>query len=354
MSTDWKPPPGAWSCPAGRQVLSVDADRDVWLAERRSMLCASDIAAVVGVTPPSWRRDAFTVWADKTGRTPDDDATDAMARGSIFESAVIELWASRYIAWPIATRRMGLMRSLRNPRAGATVDRLSVCEAGRCLIEAKTSIDLSEWGTDEEPEVPVHVQFQGQWQLYVTGRDHVHFVALGPRFVPIHRLMHRDDELIEAAWQHALRFWFDHVETDEPPQPTAQALDVIRRLYANPVAGAKHVIGDDLAEIVRAAGKAKGEADDAEARYKDLLAQVQVAVGDATVVEWSDGDTAATWNPTAAIDGANAAWRKAHPDLVAAFSRPKPDLDVKAMVAAHPELLTGGGLRHRRSWLWKS
>ena len=56
--------------------MNAVAERAAWLAERRSGIGGSDIAAILGLSP--WKT-AVDVWLDKTGQREDDTVGDAEA-----------------------------------------------------------------------------------------------------------------------------------------------------------------------------------------------------------------------------------------------------------------------------------
>lgn len=340
-------PDRPWSNPGGKQILSADAPRETWLEKRRGMLCASDVAAIMGVSNYG---DQYSVWADKTGRTV-DYTNDAQARGLDLEEAVIANWLNRHAEYPVKIRRAGLMQSKNWPRAGATVDRLSACRYGRCVVEAKTQIEIGEWGTETAPEVPVQFQFQGQWQLYATGRDHVHFVVMGPRFVPLHRIMLRDMELIGFMVSTGMQFW-SYVETDDAPPATRHAGDAIKQIYGNPAAGVEHVLDGYESDLMHDVLNCKQDLDEAKTEYEDAVARLQALIGNATEILWPDRTLAATWRPSKTIDGADKGWRLAHPELVEQYEIPLvgTEVDVHKLVADRGLVQ---GLRYRRSFLPK-
>lgn len=342
-----------WACPSGTLVCSVDVDEATWLEQRRTLLGASDIATIYG----HGYKDEFALWVDKTGRIGPDPETEPMARGRLFEREIIRLWIEHYAGFPVQTRRQGLMRSRVFPQGGATVDALSLCPAGKCLVEAKSQGSFDAWfGPDGEEIVPTGFLFQGQWQLAVTGRHHVHFVAVGPRFKIVHRRMDRDEELIRAMFSRAGDWWARHVVADEPPPPTGKSAALVKELYRTAAPGAVALLPDDLAEVARRAQKLHGELATGKAEYEGLMAQLQAATGDAEELTWPDGDPIASWRPGKQIDGANEEWRKRHLDWFTDYSRPKPTLDnvgLRALIEAHPEALAEvKGLRFRRTWNW--
>lgn len=347
--TNWERPRQPWACPAGMQLASADlprSNREQWLEMRRGMICASDVAALVGAS--KWG-DQYTVWADKTGRVAPSATTRAQARGLIFEDPILELWAKHDADFPIEFRRMGLMRSRLWPHLGATVDRVSICPLGRCLAEVKSAADTQQW---EDDEVPVEYQFQGQTQLAVTGRDHVHFIALGPRFIILHRVMFRDEEMIREIGNMAEQVWEVNIVGDLMPPATHIALETAQRLTLPDPANTCE-IDDELAVHVHEARAARQGIADQSTAFKTAMANIYAAMGSATTLAWPDGQVELTWNPGKTVDGADADWRKAHAELAAKYSQPKDELDVKALVADHPELIDNRELRYRRTTSWK-
>lgn len=59
--------------------------REEWLAERRKSIGGSDVAGILGL---SYWSSPYQVWADKTGRIPDEPENEAMRQGTDFEDYV--------------------------------------------------------------------------------------------------------------------------------------------------------------------------------------------------------------------------------------------------------------------------
>lgn len=346
---EWAPH-RSWSMPDGKLECTVKASRRDWLEARRSMIGASDLALLMNASAFG---DQYTLWLDKKGLAPSDDGgTDAMRRGQIFEQPVLDMWAERVAQFPIVMRRQGLVRSKRLPVAGATVDRLSICPTGRCVVEVKTANDLAEWADDE---VPTAFQLQGQWQLFVTGRDHVHFVVMGPRWHVVDRIMQRDETLMATLAAKVSMWWSLYIDGDAEPVPTSRAAGAIRQRYAHSDESTFIIEDVETADMFRSLPILKAELDAAAEQYDGLLAQVLARVGAAERVMYEDSDEiVASYSPGKTVDGANAAWRRAHPELVDEFSTLEPVLNVAKLVEAHPELISAaGGLRRRRTWSLK-
>lgn len=348
---DWLPEQ-PWSNPAGTLVVRSSADRDEWLASRQSLIGSSDIAKVMRASKYGG---PYTVWAEKSGLTGDQPPNVAMIRGQDFEDVIVAHWAKTRAGFPIVTRRQGLVRSKAHPRVGATVDRLSCCladgVASRCIVEVKSQANWDEWLDDE---VPAAFQLQGLWQLAATGREHVHFVAMDGRYRVEHRIIDRDEELIAVMIARAEELW-RRVEDNDPPEPDSDDLDAIKRAHriTRTGKGDVFVVPDELAEHVHAMQDAAKDEAEAKTRKNTAAAILQTAAGSATELVWPDGEPVATWRAGSTIDGLNADFRRAYPELVERYSVPVPDateLDLAKLVEGEPWLLERGILRRRRTW----
>jgi putative phage-type endonuclease len=161
--------------PTARLVLPADADREAWLAARRSGIGSSDVAAILGVSDFS---SALHVYLDKVGELV-DDAGEAAHWGNVLEEPVAREWARRNRG---VVRRVGLVAHQDKPWMRATLDRrITECplpESGReaCALEVKTrsAFKTARWHAG----APDDVLAQILWQMAVTGYRHMHYVVL--------------------------------------------------------------------------------------------------------------------------------------------------------------------------------
>lgn len=154
-------------------------DRDDWLEKRKTTIGASDIAAIVGLSP--WGT-PFTVWAEKIGGA-EREPTEQMEWGSKLEGLILDefeerkglhvfhrqtLWRHRDYEWATATTDGLVFES-------AYIDDNDHAIA---VVEAKSEGMFGKWD-----EVPDHYQIQVQWQMAVTGLPNAFFAVLhGRRF----------------------------------------------------------------------------------------------------------------------------------------------------------------------------
>ncbi len=274
-------------------------ERTDWLAWRRKGIGASDIAGILGISP--WAS-PWSVWADKTGATDDDDdPTDAMTHGLWAEHAIIpwfEQETDLYVGH-IQHQAEGAEPWMRATIDGAAFEHVS--DGGDitnavCLVECKATGDSpAKW----EQGIPPMYAAQATWQAIVTGVDLVRFAVL---HVPFGRITFRiydfapdaeDRELVEKA---ARTFWHVHVLTGTPPpadahQATTEAIrarydltDPDDILFADPATSG-------FCHLLRAA---KDDLAHAKAKVTELENTIKARMADCAVL--SDGDRVlATW-----------------------------------------------------------
>lgn len=168
---------------AYREVLPPELtgpEHPEWFAARRSGITASEIAAVLGISP--WES-PFSLWHRKAGTVGDQVGNDEMRWGSRVEAAIADEWAAQHLDY--AVRPAGLYASAERPWQLATPDRilhvfdelvLEVHPEPYAVLEAKNSASYDEWGDEGSDVIPVHYRAQVLWQCDVLGVE-VGYVA---------------------------------------------------------------------------------------------------------------------------------------------------------------------------------
>lgn len=282
-----------------------------WLEWRRVGLGASDVAAIVGLSPWTSR---WALWADKTGLIPPDDSdSEAMEFGRRFEGLAVPWFAERRPGLVVAGQQQWCTHS-DHLWARCTVDGF-VFKDGEPTADALGTFEVKtdhRHGPDAwETEIPAHYQCQAQWQMYVTGMQRTWFAVLHTfgRF-RIYELV-RDEADIALLVAAASTFWDDHVLTGIPPvvdgsEATTAAL---AQAWRDP-AGAIEV-DPALLDAVTAATAALKAAKDADTEARNRL---RAALGDRTDAT-VDGRLVASWRPqtSARIDADRL--RALHPEI---------------------------------------
>jgi putative phage-type endonuclease len=277
--------------PTGALISTAEPETDEWFAVRRAGITATDLPKILGLSKYG---NARSVWHDKRGELPADEAGEEALWGQILEGPVADRWASLH---DVSIRRVGVLANTTRPWMRVALDRIpDRCPdgGGLCALEIKTrsAYTAGKWRAD----VPDDVLAQVAYQRMTTGIDHVHVAALigGQRMVE-HRY-DADPDLEAYLLAEASAVWAQ-VEAEEIPlvEPTAVLTEMLDRLFA-------HRTGDlddeggyalDLAEAYRHAQSLEREA---EAAKEAVKAAVLDYMGDAERLLY-DGEPVFTYRP---------------------------------------------------------
>ena len=258
------------------------------LLERRKYIGASDVAAIMGISP--WRT-SYDVWAEKTRRLPIQQiSNDAMDAGNRLEPKVLD-WAEERLGPLNRNQRLHLPAPL--GYISAQCDAL--VNATGNPVEAKTSgivgpLDREKWGEEGSDEVPDAYIVQVTVQMLCASRDLAHLVALlgGRGFVPY--VIPLNPRLGDAILGQCQRFWHRHVLADTPPPESGPSPDVARVMKRVPNKTVV-IFGDHMRHFREAREAEKIVA----ANLKDAKARVMADLGDAECGVSDDGIDAVTF-----------------------------------------------------------
>ena len=203
----------------------MSAERAAWLAERRKSIGGSDAAAIVGLSDYA---SPYSVWADKTGRLPEQEDNEAMREGRDLEQYVADRWMEA--TGKRCRRRTQMLRNPAYPWAHANIDRWVLGE--RAGLECKT-VKPYDAQSYQEGRYPDRFYVQCMHYLAVTGADRWYLAVLvfGTGFYTF--TIQRDEAEIQALMEAERSFW-SYVESDTPPpadgaQATTDTLQTIYR-----------------------------------------------------------------------------------------------------------------------------
>ena len=207
-------------------ICDSTTDREAWLEHRRTMVTASDMAAILGCNP--WHG-ALEVYMDKIGMAAPVDENEAMEWGHELEEPVARAFGRR------TNRHISmegkLLRSVAHPRIGSTLDaRQQIDDAPWFPLEIKTTgiRGIDEW----EDGCPAWYMAQVQTQMLVTADAHASIACL----IAGQRMVWQDidaDPEMQAAIVEAVGAFWQRVEDGNPPDPgpTKAAHEALLRLY---------------------------------------------------------------------------------------------------------------------------
>jgi putative phage-type endonuclease len=273
----------------GILLLPAGADRDEWLEARQAGIGASEIAAVMGISPYD---SPFSCWWRKRNGWA-ADVTEEMSAGTRLEPIIADWFAERAIdadGEPTMTvRPAGLYRHTERPWQLATPDRLLMLPREdrparfRCgaLLECKAAFSWDGWGEPGTDQIPVHYRAQALWQMDTVGVDLVH-VAVFSGLSFRSYLVRRDEKDLAAMREAGRRFWQSLID-DTPPDVDdhSATLPILRRLHAD-IEDREQEIPAHIAEGWQRAKRFTSLAKRVEAKYtaqlRDHLGTAKTAV----------------------------------------------------------------------------
>jgi putative phage-type endonuclease len=213
------------------ELLTADQarpDNPEWHELRRAGVSASEIAAVVNLSP--WESAFGLYWRKVHGWQVEETAE--MRAGHYAEPVIAAWFADQHPE--LAVRHAGLYAHPDRTWQRATPDRL-VCQdrlCGSCDVGLPTLCTCSEdlvalleckyviggwdgWGEPGTDDIPVYYRAQGLWQIDTLGVDQVHFAAWhGAEF---REYLVRRDERDLRILRTAARAFLDRLDAGDAP-----------------------------------------------------------------------------------------------------------------------------------------
>lgn len=242
----------------GVLLLPSHASRDQWREFRRHGIGASEIAAVMGISP---YESPFSLYWQKTNDWQ-SDVNDEMRTGTFLEATIADWYAEhRDPHENLVFDTAGLYAHEDRPWQLATPDRLIYLTCAECdgdqpedpwapgclfcgargynpdlaaLLECKwVAASWDGWGEDGTDRIPVHYRAQCLWQMDVMGVDEVFVAALGPTGFRSYRIR-RDEDDLRVMREYGRRF-MQRIADKEPPDidEHSSTLAIVKRLHAD-------------------------------------------------------------------------------------------------------------------------
>jgi putative phage-type endonuclease len=313
--------------------------RTAWLAERKTGIGGSDIAALLGLSP---YKTPLQLWLDKTGRSEEQHDVDTIERmywGTVLEDAVARRYSEE--TETRVQRINGLLRHPEVPFAIASIDRAVISgnsrarfEDGRVkgaikVLECKTAHALARnganWGAPGTDEVPESYWLQCQWYLGIAALPVADLAVLfgGQKFA-IYTIA-ADADLFAGLLDETNTWWLRHIVADTPPEPTTE--DDARRLWKSHVAGREKIVDVTVADAVTELAATNAGIKALEQQAQACRDRITTAFGDAESITYM-GRRLATWK--ANRDGHKTDWKE-----VAASCNATPE-QIAAHTTTHP------------------
>lgn len=292
-----------------------------WLDQRRRFIGASEAPVVCGLSPYMTEHD---LWATKVGGRVTDDDIDLFYFAHRLEAPIAERAAQK---WPdefgSLTESPGLIVWDQHPALACTPDYV-LGDGVPFQIKTVGPYARAAWGRAEtQTDVPDGYRIQVIQEAAILGKDHGYIEPLFG-LADLARPIRIDvDEEFLAWYIERAEAWHDrHIVQGTEPDFTVGD-DLVQRWPGNK--GQEIQATPEIAAAARAAAEWRAgprkAMEDEDARRKHEL---QTFMQDATeLVDPETGDVLATWRPRASAPVIDlAGLRRAHPGIVAEFTRP--------------------------------
>lgn len=276
-------------------LVPATAPKPEWLAARRNGIGASEMAAVMGISPYD---SPFSLWWRKHMGW-DTDTNAEMRTGSFLEPAIASWFEENGDPnEQLAMEYGGLYASEHRPWQLATPDRIlhlpcPCCTSGPCgcglygncavclnkrlgsppvgLLECKwVAYSWDGWGDDGASTIPIHYRAQVQQQMDVMETEDVFVCALGPGGFRTFRVR-RDETDLKMMRAKGERFMESLAAGIQPDlDDHAATLPMVRRLHAE-IEDRDEEIPETIATGWLRSKRFKDLAARAEKRYAALL-----------------------------------------------------------------------------------
>lgn len=192
-----------------KPVIIKPNSHDEWLAARDKGIGASEVGAILGLSP---FETAFSLWLKKTNQVPREPENEAMLMGHMLEDVVAKRWEMETGEKVIKASAADIIYvHPEHDFLRATPDR--IVRGRKKLLECKTTVT----SIDAE-DIPAHWQAQVIYQMYVTGihDSDLAWLVQGRYFGYAH--IQYDEEFANFIVQKVTEFWNDCVIGGKEPE----------------------------------------------------------------------------------------------------------------------------------------
>ncbi|MDP8971176.1 MAG: YqaJ viral recombinase family protein [Actinomycetota bacterium] len=248
--------------PAVLVLNGLTATREQWLAARRTGIGASEIAAVLGISP--YESPFSLYWRKKLGT--DTPENEQMEWGRRHEWAIAKKFAENHAEFYIENPNDTIWRHPDHPWMLATPDRLLWTLDGDDadeligLAQIKTCYSFDDWGEPGTDQIPAYYRAQVQQEMAVMGVDRCYVPVLAGGCHYREYVVDYDPADVELIVKAGAEF-MRRLDADDPPDidGSEATTRTLKQLHPTVVDEAV-TIPQDLA-----------------AGYRDARARVQIA-----------------------------------------------------------------------------
>lgn len=292
--------------------LRVRAGSQRWHKMRNTGIGASEIAAVLGLSP---FMSATTLYYRKRGDLPDERDNARMEWGRRLERMIFQRWLEDH---PTESYTWGRMyRSDERPWQLATPDGLAWLQDEQVVVEIKTAASKDGWGEDGSDEIPIYYRAQVMQQMDVVGARVAHVPCLfNGREYRTYQIPydHKDATIMRAR---GAAFWDRVVNGAPPPLDAHKSTTKAMRSIWDMDPAKEVLIPTDLAQKYDRARRLKDQIDALVDRYDN---EIRHLTADAAKI-YADGRTVATRSAWTERRIDSKRLREARPDIWEEFAK---------------------------------
>ncbi len=190
-----------------KPIIIRPKSHEEWLKARDAGVGASEVAAVLGLSP--WDT-PFSLWMKKTHQVPPTEETDAMRRGHYLEDAVVQWWMHETGEQVIKASAADIIYvHPEYPYMRVTPDR--IVKGRKKILEVKsTSISMGE-------TIPDYYLAQVMYQMYVTGIHEAELIYIQGGLTFGRFVVEYDEKFANFIASEVQKFWIENVLGGKEP-----------------------------------------------------------------------------------------------------------------------------------------
>ncbi len=201
-------------------------NHEQWLELRKKGIGGSEAAAIIGLTPYIT---PYKLWAEKTGRLPEQEDNEAMRQGRDLEEYVAKRFEEA--TGKKVRRQYNMLMHDKYDFIHGNIDRQVIGEKAGLECKTTSIMNLKKFKNGEFPD---NYYVQCVHYMAVTGYEKWYLAVLVLNQGFYHFEIKRDEEEINALINAEIEFWNKHIIPDIAPpvdgyKPTTEAIDKVFR-----------------------------------------------------------------------------------------------------------------------------
>ena len=256
---------------------------DEWLKMRGAGIGASEVAAVIGISP--WET-PFSLWLKKTGQVPPTEENDAMRRGHYLEDAVVQWWMHETGEQVIKASAADIIYvHPKHPYMLVTPDR--IVKGRKKILEVKsTAIQMGE-------TIPDYYLAQVTYQMYVTGIHNAELIYIQGGLTFGRFIVEYDEEFANLIAERVTEFWTENVIGGKEPDAISVSDLAVKIPKSTPE---KAIEADERAiDQLNVLREKKAMYDALGDEIADLQDSLKMFMEDSEALLDADGNVLVTW-----------------------------------------------------------